>query len=74
MGPREPHEVQQGQLQDPVLGSTPGINTGRAPNGLRAALSSFKDLEVLADIPLQPRRPALSWAPSKAAWPSGRGR
>lgn len=64
-GPCKPH-----QEQDPTT------NSGWAMTGLKAALE--KDLGVLVDeklvsVGLQPRKPPISWAASKAKMAAGEG-
>ena len=59
----------------------PSINTGWAENKLKAALRRrawgcwwVKSWTWASNVCLQPRKPTVSWAASKEAWPAGRGR
>jgi len=59
----------------------PGIKAGWGLKGLRAALPRrtwgywwMKSWTWATNVRMQPRRPTVSWAASKAAWPAGRGR
>ena len=70
VGPCEPHEVQQGQMQGPApaSGQPPSINTGWGMRGLRAALLRrtwgyrlMKSLTWANNVCSQPRRPTISW-------------
>ena len=61
--------------------ATPGINTGWGIKGLRPDLPSRtwgywwkKSSAWVGNVHLQPRRPTIFWAASKAVWPAGRGR
>jgi len=59
----------------------PSPNTGWVENGLRAALRRrtwgcqlIRSSTWLSNVCSQPRRPTVSWAASREAWPAGRGR
>ena len=63
------------------VGAIPSTNTGWAEKGLRAALRRktwgcwwILKLNMASNVHLQPRKPTISWAASKEAWPAGWGR
>ena len=62
-----------------MVRATPGINTGWAENGLRAALLRMtwgywcmKSWTWPGNVCSQTRKPTISWDVSQAAWPEGR--
>ena len=63
------------------VGATPGINIGWGMNGLRAALPRrtwgcwwMNSWTWAGNMRSQLRKPTVSWAASKEAWPAGWGR
>lgn len=60
MGPHEPHEVQQGQTQDRSCTWINSRHKYRQGTKWNESSPKQEDLEVLADMPLQPRKPTLS--------------
>ena len=63
------------------VGAIPAINTGCGMKGLRAALPRrawvywwMKNLTWATNVRSEPRRPTISWAASREAWPAGRRR
>ena len=79
--PHLPPSLVMGAGARSCTGATPGINTGWGMKGLRAALPRrtwgcwwMKSWTWASNARSQPRRPTVSWAASKAAWPAGWGR
>ena len=78
MGPCEPHEIQQSQVQGPASGlGQPLVSM----MGSRAALPKrtwgywWKKSWTRADnMCFQSRKPTVHWAASKEVWPAGRER
>ena len=84
VGPCQPHEARQGQMQGPTPGVRviPSTDASWAENGLRATLRRrifgecqlMKDSTWASNVRLQPRRPTVSWVALREVWPAGRGR